>query len=107
LLEWVNDTSTLRSLIIESHTTLSDIRDFPLPDIQNFHAEFATKQLENQKDIGELIKMYNFYVGFYRPCLHRWFLDKFQVTHTAVYLLWIHCTTVRSLLLSINQSTPH
>ena len=82
LLEWVNDTSTLRSLIIESHTTLSDTRDFPLPDIQQFHVEFANQQVEKQKDIGALIQMYNFFVGEYRPCLHRWFLDKFQVSTT-------------------------
>ena len=82
MLEWVNDTSTLRSLIIESHTQLSDPREFPLPDMQTFHVEFQQLQADSARDIGALINMYNKFVGSYRPCLHRWFLDKFQVEAT-------------------------
>ena len=106
MLEWVNDTSTLRSLIIESHTTLSDTRDFPLPDIQQFHVEFANQQVEKQKDIGALIQMYNFFVGEYRPCLHRWFLDKFQVKNRNPQCISYGYTTIRDLSLHLSTH-PH
>ena len=104
LLEWVNDTSTLRSLIIESHTQLSDSRDFPLPDLQTFHVDFQNKQVESMRDIGALIQMYNSFVGSYRPCLHRWFLDKFQVRQRGLSLWTSQWTDPRSLSPSIQYS---
>jgi serine/threonine-protein kinase ATR len=77
ILEWVNNTSALRSLIKESHTYFPEA--YPFKDAREFQNDIKENQDKYWFDIETMTTKYNELVlSKYRPYFHRWFLEHFR-----------------------------
>ena len=77
ILEWVDNTSTLRNLIKEAHSFWAEA--YPFIDTREFHDAFKRNQEENWCDIELMTTTYkDLVLSKYRPYLHRWFLEKYN-----------------------------
>ena len=77
ILEWVNNTNTLRNLIFESHSYLPEV--YPIIQAKDVMEELKRIQEIYFSDLDQLVLKYNELVlTKYRPYLHRWFFEKYS-----------------------------
>jgi serine/threonine-protein kinase ATR len=77
IIEWVNDTNTLRNLISDAHSYWPE--EYPLLSSRDVADDLKKTQDENFGNIESLIVQYNRLVlSKYRPYLHRWFFEQYN-----------------------------
>lgn len=78
ILEWVNNTSCIRHIIMEAHGYYPD-GVFPQIDFKSMFQLLPELQKQYEFDISGLVKRYRQEVSEkYKPCLSRWFLETFR-----------------------------
>jgi len=76
ILEWVNDTNTLRNVISESHRYWPE--EYPHVEARSVGDDFKKIQEEFFADFDTLLEKYEeLILSKYRPYLHRWFFEQY------------------------------
>jgi serine/threonine-protein kinase ATR len=76
ILEWVNDTNTLRNLITEAHSYWPE--EYPLLQARDVGEELRKAQDDLFGDFEALLGKYEeLILNRYRPYLHRWFFEQY------------------------------
>eukprot|EP01034_Spumella_vulgaris_P021660 gene21660-27701_t len=77
ILEWVNNTDCIRTLISQSHSFWPD--QFPNMGYKEIYQNFVEFQTREDDNIAGMMRGYSGIIEAfnYRPCFHKWFLERF------------------------------
>ena len=78
LLEWVDNTDALRSLIAMAHSYCPE--QYPQMVLKDVYHPFLTLQGENPDNLRRMLELYSELIEStrYKPYFHRWFLEQFS-----------------------------
>lgn len=76
VLEWVNHTDCLRSIIAQAHNYWPEV--YPPLGYREIYHQFVEMQSKFEDDLPTLAKQYTALFQQYRPYLHRWYLETFR-----------------------------
>ena len=78
ILEWVNNTECLRSLINKAHSYSPEL--YPNLPYKNIYTNIIELQNKNDDNINRMMDLYNQILveHHYKPCFHKWFIENFS-----------------------------
>ncbi len=78
ILEWVNHTDCIRTLINQAHSCWPDA--YPNMSYRDIYHNFVEVQTRGEEDLGAMLQGYRSIMAAYeyRPCFHKWFVERFS-----------------------------
>ena len=79
LLEWVDNTSCLRQLIITAYSFYQKTKEYELLPAKEIMKPFQELQIKYETDLDLLVQEYHTLIlNKSKPCFHKWFLENFH-----------------------------